>query len=65
MFNKPKGSDRMKELSNLQSIAAALYDGGWRSKDKECIVEEYGLSESDAETVCALLEKYEKGSDTE
>lgn len=55
----------MKELSNLQSIAAALYDGGWRSKDKGCIVEEYGLSESDAETVCALLEKYEKGSDKE
>ena len=55
----------MKELSNLQSIAAALYDGGWRSGDKDQIIEEYGLSESDAETVCALLEKYEKGSDTE
>ena len=48
----------MKELSNLQSIAATLYDGGWRSEDKERIVEEYGLSESDADTVCALLKEF-------
>jgi len=30
----------MYNISDIQSIAAALYDGGWRAEDKEQIIAE-------------------------
>lgn len=34
---------------------AALYDGGWRSEDKEELMSEYGFSEEEAEEICEAL----------
>ena len=40
--------------------AAYLYDGGWRKEDKEQLIAEYGLSEEDAQKICAELAKLEE-----
>ena len=47
-------------IKDVQSSAAALYDGGWRAADKDDLIEEYGLTEQEAQEICAELEKYEK-----
>ena len=44
----------------LQTSAAYLYDGGWRKEDKEQLIAEYGLSEEDAQKICAELAKLEE-----
>ena len=44
----------------LESSAAALYDGGWRAKDKEDLMQEYGIDEDKADAICELLKGYEK-----
>lgn len=36
-------------LKNVSSSAAALFDGGWRLTDKEELIKEYDLTESEAE----------------
>mgnify|MGYP001363885076 CR=1 FL=1 len=46
-------------LRNITSSAAALYDGGWRSTDKEQMMDEYDLEEQEAEAICNELEKME------
>lgn len=43
-----------------QYRAAALYDGGWRSGDKEELMAEYGLTEEEAEEICEELKQYEE-----
>ncbi len=40
------------------NAAAALFDGGWRENDKEELMKEYGLMESEAEEICKLLKKF-------
>lgn len=47
-------------MTDYVSSAAALYDGGWRSTDKEELIEEYDLTEEEATKLCELLEEYEK-----
>ena len=47
----------MMDMNN-QYDAAALYDGGWRSEDKEELMSEYGLSEADE--LCEALKAYEQ-----
>jgi len=44
----------------LQTSAAYLYDGGWRKEDKEQLIAEYGLSEEDAQKICAELARFEE-----
>ena len=46
-------------LKDTSSSAAALYDGGWRSTDKEELIAEYDLSDSEAESICQELAKFE------
>jgi hypothetical protein len=46
-------------LKDKQSSAAALYDGGWRSADKEQLISEYDLTAEEADSLCKELEKYE------
>jgi hypothetical protein len=41
-------------LKDAQHSAAALYDGGWRSKDKEELQRHYGLTD---EETAALVEE--------
>lgn len=45
--------------SDAQSAAAALYDGGWRAENKADLMNEYGLTESEAEELCKLLAEIE------
>jgi hypothetical protein len=45
-------------LKDLESTAAALYDGGWRSEDKEQLISEYGLTEDEADIICKYLKEY-------
>lgn len=40
-------------------MAAALYDGGWRSTDRDEIIEEYELSEEDADRIVHHLITFE------
>lgn len=44
----------------LQTSAAYLYDGGWRKEDKAQLITEYGLSEEDAQKICAELARLEE-----
>jgi hypothetical protein len=46
-------------MKHISGSAAALYDGGWRAEDKDQLVEEYQMTEDEAEKVCKELEKYE------
>ena len=46
-------------LKDIESSAAALYDGGWRSEDKEQLISEYDLTEEEAEAICERLAAFE------
>lgn len=46
-------------LHDIESSAAALYDGGWRSTDKAELIAEYELTEDEAEAICKQLAKFE------
>lgn len=43
-----------------QYSAAVLFDGGWRSSDKEQFMTEYDLTEVEAEGICNELREYEE-----
>lgn len=42
-----------------REMAGVLFDGGWRSDDTEQLMQEYELSEEDAEQISQWLELYE------
>lgn len=46
-------------MKDLSSSAAALYDGGWRAEDREELIEEYELTEEEADEICELLARME------
>ena len=50
-------------LKDVQSSAAALYDGGWRAADLEQLISEYELNADDADAICAELEKMEEAEE--
>ena len=41
------------------SMAAALYDGGWRADDKDQLKVEYDLTDDDVERIVDLLAEYD------
>jgi hypothetical protein len=45
-------------LKDIESSAAALFEGGWRA-EKEQLIIEYNLTAEEAEAICAKLEEYE------
>lgn len=47
-------------MDDYRSSAAALYDGGWRAEDKAELVEEYGLTEDEANEICEILAEFEQ-----
>ena len=55
-------NDRKEKImiKDVQSSAAALYDGGWRAADKEDLIEEYELTADEAAEICELLQEYEE-----
>ena len=48
------------DTMNNQYSAASLYDGGWRSEDKEALMAEYELTDEEAEEICEELKVYEQ-----
>lgn len=44
----------------LKTIAANLYDGGWRAEDGDEIISEYLMCPEDVRTVCGYLAEYAK-----
>lgn len=47
-------------INDIQSVAAALYDGGWIAADKDDLIEEYELTADEATEICELLKEYEE-----
>lgn len=46
-------------IDDIESSAAALYDGGWRSDDREELIAEYQFSKDEADAICEKLKEYE------
>lgn len=42
---------------------ASLYDGGWRSGDRDTLIEYYDLSEDEADRICEGLKELEEEVD--
>ena len=40
--------------------ASALYDGGWRAEDRDWLIDDYELTEEEADTICEYLKRYEE-----
>lgn len=43
-----------------QFAAAALFDGGWRSTDRDELIREYDLSETEVDELCEALKEIEE-----
>ena len=48
----------MKNKSEIESMAAALYAGGWRADDRTELIAEYNLTVEEADSICAVLVWY-------
>ena len=46
-------------MAEIETAAAALFDGGWRAKDKEELITEYNLTADRAQAICEQLDKWE------
>ena len=46
-------------MKDYESMAAALYDSGWRADDKDQLKVEYDLTDDDVERIVDLLAEYE------
>lgn len=46
---------------DYRECASFLYDGGWRADDRDLLIEEYGISNEDAEKICEYLAEFDKG----
>lgn len=44
-------------LNDVESSAAALYDGGWRASDRDELIAEYDLTDSESLVLCKELER--------
>jgi len=47
-------------LAKVESMASALYDGGWRASDREEIANVYGyaIESYELDAICDFLKKY-------
>lgn len=43
----------------VEASAAALYDGGWRSKDRNELQREYNMDNEWTDAICKKLKEYE------
>ena len=46
-------------MLNIEYSAASLYDGGWRAKDRNELIDEHEFVEEDAREICNLLLEFE------
>lgn len=47
-------------MRDFTESAAALYAGGWRSEDRDELIDEYDLTEYEADEICEILAEIEK-----
>lgn len=47
-------------MMDYRTSAAALYDGGWRAEDRDELIDEYNMSEEEADAICEILAEYEE-----
>lgn len=47
-------------MRDYATMVASLYDGGWRTEDREQLVSEYNLTAEDADNICKALEEMEE-----
>ncbi len=47
-------------IKDVYASAVALFDGGWRSTDKEPLIKEYDLTEEEAEQLTEALKVLEQ-----
>lgn len=55
----PSGAHELYSPEEAETVAAYLYDGGWRSGDLNDLMLDYGLEREPAEQICALLKEIE------
>lgn len=42
-------------INNIEEFAAELYDRDWRAEDREQLIDEYDLTEEEADEICNAL----------
>ena len=47
-------------MKSFEDAAASLFDGGWRAEDKKELVEQYELTDEEAEKIIQYLIEYEE-----
>lgn len=50
-------------MKDVKQAASNLYDGGWRSSDRDQLISEYDLTESEADEICDALSDIEETCD--
>lgn len=55
----PSDAHELYSPEEAETVAAYLYDGGWRSGDLNDLMLDYGLEREPAEQICALLNEIE------
>jgi len=58
-FAAVHGMIETSDIAKIQSIASSLFDGGWRSSDREQIQAEYELTDDETDSICQELEAME------
>jgi len=46
------------DYSTLTDIASSLYSGDWRAEDRDQMIDEYDLTEEQADQICEKLAEY-------
>lgn len=66
MYNKgvERNTHNRKEINmffneEVEASAAALYDDGWRSKDRDELKKEYNMDDEWTDAICEKLKEYE------
>ena len=52
--------NRLKDEAEFSTMAAALYDGGWRAEDRDDLKAEYDLTDEKADKICEYLKSYDE-----
>lgn len=57
--------DPIWDRSEARDIAGNLFEGGWRSADRDEIMEEYDMRAENADLICEYLEEFESEEEEE
>lgn len=57
--HEASGAHELYSPEEAETVAAYLYDGGWRSGDLNDLMLDYGLEREPAEQICAQLKEIE------